>query len=271
MNNRAIVPSNSSSRNIQREHFRTIMTRKGIKKIQINKDNKKAPSMQKNLSAKKINMHNTSVTPTPLPRKEILLKPRDESKSDWKSVLKLDMGPTELEKKKRDIEKEMQEKGIKLLDGESVGLEVMGLGSSGYMSTMGSVTFLDKDSGENSLMMDWRMSSGSLIEWLYEQKEEGNPVIYKMDDMGMLEYARPFEAIDTENPNKGRSAYYESVENHGDYYLLRRINSQGKTVRSKKFKNFESYLKAKQESELRGLDLFGLRLDPQMRLKEFKE
>jgi hypothetical protein len=241
----------------QQRHTRDIITSHGPKRILVNPTILK-PSL---LPARaQMKMLTQSIT-----------RPKPLAKPSWRTIMKTDRGLSDAPRK---IDKEMEAKGIKLLEGENVAAKVIRINYNQFPGVMGSYVIETKDGNVVEVPAEFRQSSASMIEFVQECQERGEKFIFHTGGNGLfdtLDYVRPFEAI-PDRPNaidtEAKDVMVQVSNEKNGYFARKLVNGRIKKV--KKFRAYADYYKAEQEANKKGLDAFGDRLDPQLKLSERK-
>jgi hypothetical protein len=162
LSNRALIKRSTTS--VQREHTRVIQTKRGQRQIRVNRGVQK-----KNTKPQTPQVAATS--PKTISRRRARV-PMKKTSSDLKSI--------SIAKKRI----------IKLPEHVHYATRIVDMGqTSGPMSAAGMITFELSDGTQKTLMMEFRSSMASAIDFLYEKLERKEPVLFGISEWGEFQGA----------------------------------------------------------------------------------
>jgi hypothetical protein len=281
----ARLPAKSNSRGIQKRHTRKIKTRDGVREIIVNQGVKKpVPPSQ----ARKV----TTRTPPPRnPMKDFRVGLRDAGtslkdvgqdrrlmpKMRWKDVLKPQKGPTALEvaaQKRKGLEEVYKGLGKNefLMMDFTIHTESM-------MSTMGQFIGTDYNGRKIQFPINHQSSNGGLLDYIYEQRELGNPIVVMIGDDGFVGNfvvgARPAEKIHPSDfiPYREEmlSIKYAPTKQYPDRVAVSKGFLELDIDSVRYFKSMADYRQTEDELAKKGLNIFMEPITPQKKISDFKK
>lgn len=249
------LPAKRRSRGLIRQHERQLPTGR---RITVNPGVKKTPR-----KPPKPTKRTARGTPAARPERSPL-----RPKLRFTSVLRVDKGDTPLERA-RKAEKQRDRDGVKLEPGEIVASKFR-LYQQHPFSTLGYLRGIDDTGQPINAMMEMRMSNASLIEALQELAERGEKVIIHTDEMGVVDYARPYEkpSIDQETPNTLDMYAIRPALDGSDKIIVEGVMNDGRQVKLR-FKDQQTFFKRKEELARQGKNILGEPLYTQRGIDDF--
>jgi hypothetical protein len=256
MDNLPIISRRPPSGWKQQRHKRIVKTKQGYKPIIVN------PQIHKSVPTQTPPRGPRETMPS---RAQEMLRRSIARRPKWDSILTRDTG-------KRDalvaIQKKMEQQGIKLREGENVAVKIKVNYNQG-MSVMGSYDFMTPDGRWQNVPAEFRQSKSSLIEYMQDCSENGTPVIYHTDEMGLLDYIREFEAIEEREPRLNPPEPTEVIASIGrnpdGSYVYRKQGSNKQAT----FSDYPTAMRLERLTRYTDRDLLGDRHTPQTRITEF--
>ena len=195
---------------------------------------------------------------------KVNLPPREMVRTDdWKKQLKTDTGEGDLGAK---IHKWMKRDNVKLFDGETLVYKLLGADWGGF-------EFIYEDGEIDSASFGPHgYSMREEIIDAFENPKNFEPFVLMRDEMfGFPDGIRPAIIEDEENKLESNEPMFSEAFSQvkPGVFVLQKRSSSGQLMQ-KEFKSYDDWEALKKKNAKKGLDEFGLRLNPQAGLGEFK-